>query len=222
MGLVNLIPLTQCYWHVAKADEWNAYRDTTVSNKQALEGLVALFKNDDSKVTEYSDKSSENYALLRIFQERILKKLVSGRWVGSGHAIPRRPDDEMYEIPEDIWSRQPYINWEDGKVSGQGLEFINVVVSEAATLLDVPDRGSQKPAGRPTVQPFILEAYEALKSEGKLDFLQPKSALFGPICEELASRYPNRAIEFNSLGDSTIRKAISKRFDADKERLRLR
>lgn len=213
------ISMSVAYGHVATREEWATYRETMVSSMQAFEGMLAAFKNDDSKVSELSGKNSINSNLRRKFEERIIANLATGDWTATGHVIPRRPEDDKYQIPQDVWSNFPAINWEGNKVTGQGLAFINVTITMCPSIKIDKKSESQKPIGRPSVRPNIIEAYEALKAAGKIDFSKPKSAVNGPICDELSQRYPNRTVEFNNLEESTIRKAISKLFDQDKKKL---
>lgn len=213
------ISMSVAYGNVATSEEWTTYRETMVSSMEAFEGTLAAFKSDDTKVSELSGKNTINSNLRRKFEERIIANLVSGKWSATGHVIPRRPEDDKYQIPQDVWSNFPAINWEESKVKGQGLAFINVTLAMNQSMKMEKRSEARKPTGRPTVRPNIIEAYESLKAAGKIDFSKPKSAINGPICTELSQRYPERTVEFNNLEESTIRKAISKLFDLDKKKL---
>jgi len=148
-----------------------------------------------------------------------LARLQSGEFIAYGYCLPRKPEDKRVEIPNDVWRVWPSISWDNSTVKGQGLEFIQVGACPRPPqqqTLPAHETRPIKKAGRPSVRPHILEAYEALKISGLINYEAPKSALYGPICDWLANQYPEREVEFKSLDDSTIRKTISKQFDLDR------
>jgi len=169
--------------------------------------LKAEAKNDE--------RLSKPLILLNEIRTDILEKLKKGEIEGYGFVEPRKIDDLRHKIPMDVWKNGPSINWRFNLVKGQGLEFLSVEIRRLSLSHDQEPKYSKKP-GRPSVQGFILEAYEHLKLDRKIDFFGPKSAVYGPVCDWLAIEYPERATEFKSMDVSTIRKAISQKFDLDR------
>ncbi len=221
---MKLICLSRSAELVATYAEWQEYQKHYVGIEDLVTCFKAVFSDDNEKTSGLSRKASTAGHLGRMFDERVRNNLRRGEWIAYGHSIPRKPNDEPVKIPIDVWLNYTKVSWERDTVKGQGLEFINVVITKSYP--GQPDSlGASEPkeephtrrkVGRPPVRPVILEAYESLKADGKIDFTKPKSALFGPISNLLARKYPDRASEFKGLDDSTIRKAITGKFNEDR------
>jgi len=219
---MKTIGLSNYYRAVASNDEWEAYKESSVSTDMLVKGFSSIFKEDKSMTIMISERVSKSRNLENTFQKRMLYGLKTRKLIAYGHAMPRRAEDNIVQIPNDVWLNDPAIKWEKNIVKGQGLEFINVGISYGPT----PAIQSNTPIKitptkkqvRPTVKPEILEAYSALRDAGKIDFSGPQTALLGPICDWLANQYPDRENEFKALDSSTIRKTITKPFNVDRSK----
>ena len=109
-------------------------------------------------------------------------------------------------------------------MSGQGLDFIEVRLLpaqwEAKILgaLGAPDTANRRGQGRPTVKPFIDEAYEALRAAGHIQAAPSMAAVSDLIRSWLVEVYPDRAGQFEKLADETIRLQVTDRFKADRQK----
>jgi len=221
---MKLIRLSRSAELVANYDEWQEFQKHHVGIEDLATSLEAIFSDNKEKSSELSRKASTAGKLRRMFDERVLSNLRRGEWTAYGHSIPRKPNDEPVKVPIDVWLNHPKVSWDRETVRGQGLEFINVSITKSypgqPDSLGIPEPTEEPPkqnkVGRPPMRPFILEAYATLKAEGEIDFTKPKSALYDPICNLLARKYPDRASEFKGLDDSTIRKAITEMFNEDR------
>ena len=229
------VALSDCFRVYSDKEKWAAFKEVDVPREELLGNLGTLigsafdgiFGDDGDKVkAEQNMKDLQNTGIdympfreaRNALEEDMLGKLKGGEIIAHGHTLPRNAQDERVQIPHDVWINFPSIKWEANKVKGQGLEFINVIVSPVANDDNdaITGQESTKKQGRPSIRPFIEEAYHALNQGGQVNFSAPKSALYGPICNWLAIRYPNKKEMFKGMDDSTIRKAISKQFDKDR------
>lgn len=217
---MKTLSLYQLLHHFASADEWGEFTNINVNFGTFVDVMTAVFAKDKEATSAISKKAGRSGELRRLFQDRALARLQSGKFVAYGYSMPRRAEDQKVEIPIDVWKVWPSVSWENSTVKGQGLEFIQVGAcprpEPQQKLPTTQTNNPSKKVGRPAVRPNVLEAYNALNDAGLIDFSAPKSALYGPICDWLANQYPERETEFKSLDDSTIRKTISKQFDLDR------
>lgn len=154
-------------------------------------------------------------------ERSVAQKLQDGELLGIGYELPRRTGDVPTLIPSDVWGGK--IDWKVSAASGNGLEFVSVRVilakqeeamrRETMALLPAPE---EKIVGRPPVKRFVLEAYEALKASGAVDFGKPKRFLYAQIRTWLGARYPDRQGQLEGLSDETVRIVVSGLFDEDK------
>ena len=134
--------------------------------------------------------------------------------------MPRSPDDYPVLIPRDVWPGK--VAWPDSSVSGNGLDFVAVRIvanRTAEDLLTSNDLGSlpgPKKAGRPSLKAGIIEAYQALKDAGHIDFDRPMGHTFPRVRAWLSERYPNNAGQYENMADETIRKHVSILFKQDR------
>ena len=216
---MKTLSLYQLLHHFASLGEWEEYKECNISFGTFAEGMTAILAKDKKATSAISKRAIRSRDLRQIFQDRALAPLQSGEFVAYGYSVPRKAEDPKVEIPVDVWKITPGISWDNCTVKGQGLEFIQVgACPRPEPQQSQPEHinSSSKSVGRPTVRPYILEAYEVLKNKGEIDFTAPKTALHGPICNWLANQYPDREVEFKNLNDSTIRKAISDQFNLDR------
>ncbi len=168
---MKLIRLSRSAELVATYAEWQEYQKHYVGIEDLVTCFEAIISDDKEKTSEFSCKASTAGNLGRMFDERVRNNLRRGEWTAYGHSIPRKPNDEPVKIPIDVWLNYTKVSWERDTVKGQGLEFINVVITK--NYPGQPDSlGAPEPkeephklnkVGRPPVRPFLLDAYEALK-----------------------------------------------------------
>ena len=237
------IALSEAVRVFSNQDKWRAYKSFELPMTETLEtaGTIfgALFNSvvgdDEEKakadkdlesVKGYGQRVKPGADALRELKKTIVAELCSGNLVAEGYFLPRHPQDDRILIPSDVWKGYPSIKWHLNTVKGQGMDFTHVVVSKASAIISQPitlrseelETPEPRKQGRPSVKGNILEAYEALRDAGQIDYSGPKTALFGPICDWLVRKNPERKAEFKGMDNSTIRKAIANQFDIDRSK----
>ncbi|RKQ72503.1 hypothetical protein [Oceanibaculum indicum] len=182
------------------------------SNLKSLMQLGLLF----APMVAYS---ANRKSIIVETQQRMIAKLWDGELVALGYTLPRQVEDAPVFLPHDAWSGT--IDWEKSEIRGAGLHFVSVRIARQETtetplLIEVAPLPPQATKGRPSTKQVIVEAYQALKSSGQIDFTRPMKDCFPQIREWLATRYPDRKGFFLELGKETIRKPISDLFNKDK------
>jgi hypothetical protein len=226
-----IAPLSEAVRRFSNSEKWREFKalempiEETLDKFETMAGALfnGFFGDEEEKAQSNKDMDSlKGYGqkvrpgadARKELQKGIVSKLIDGQLVGYGYFTPRHPNDGKVEIPSDIWTGYPKIKWHVDKVKGQGMEFTHVEVSKAQLTIDEP----RQKQGRPSFKPFIEESYKHLRDSGKIDFKAPMSALYGPICNWLAIRYPDDFGKYKNLEDTTIRKAISDQFKVDRSK----
>ena len=180
---------------------------------------VDLFFN---KMQPVMDGWSERDNALSAMQKNVGGYIQQGRILAFGFQVPRSVEDHPWPIPKELWGHS--VKWDSGRVSGQGLDFIEVRLMPAQWEpkilgeLGAPDTANRRGQGRPTVKPFIDEAYEALRAAGHIEPAPSMAAVGDLIRSWLAEAYPDRAGQFKNLAGETIRIQITDRFKADRRK----
>lgn len=180
------------------------------------EALLAVTEH----LKPYADKLAAELDASRRLQDYLLRLIGGGHVLALGYALPRRPEDYPAWIPLDVWPGK--IGWPESSVKGNGLEFVAVRVVTNRTaqgLLSSCDQGllpAVKKTGRPSLKARIIEAYDALKGAGQIDFKSPMGHAFPQLRAWLSERYPDNAGQFANMADETIRKHVSNLFKEDR------
>lgn len=179
--------------------------------------LDAVFKN----LKPFADISAARADANQQLQNYLLRLIGGGHVLTFGYALPRRPEDYPVLLPKDVWSGK--IGWSESLVKGNGLEFVAVRVVVSRTAQDLLEANEQrqlpapKKTGRPSLKADIIEAYQALRDAGRIDFKNPMRHLFPQIRVWLSEEYPDNAGQFRNMAGETIRKQVSDLFKRDRE-----
>jgi hypothetical protein len=152
-------------------------------------------------------------------RDRVLKFLAERQLIGIGFALPRRPADTPAEIPSDVWAGK--VDWENSAVSGNGLNFVSVRLVTSAMLSKTvrqiaPPVTPQGRVGRPSIKKFAIEAYDALKFAGAIDYSKPMTVCFDQVRRWLEKSYPDRAGFFVNAAEETLRQHVGPLFQQDR------
>lgn len=173
------------------------------------------------KMRPVMDGWSERNKAWAEMQRNVTKYIQLGHILAFGFQAPRSVEDHPWPIPKELWGH--IVKWDSGKVSGLGLDFIEVRLLpaqwEPKILGELVAPDAKRPGqGRPTVKPFIDEAYEKLCAAGHIQTAPSRAAVADLIRNWLVEVYPDRAGQFEKLADETIRKQITDRFKADQQK----
>lgn len=153
----------------------------------------------------------ETDALASKLKQRQLILLRSGDHVAYGFGAPRDFDAVPRRIPKDVFSGT--VNWEEDTVSANGLTVVGVRVCSIGSL---ENGTSGRPAGRPSRQPEIVQAYLELKATGQIDFQSTANAICEQVRAHIIAREPPNQAETAGLDPRTIERHIGP--DIERER----
>ncbi len=144
-------------------------------------------------------------------------RVIGGKLLAIGYALPRSPTCTPVRIPTDVWNVS--VDWDTETVSGNGMKFVAVRI---AALADVEQRYAALPSGplqvvapareRPSQKEDIFNAYQSLKQQGAIDPSKSMASHYEPIRSHLCKIHPDRAGQFKTTSDETIRQVISPEF----------
>jgi hypothetical protein len=151
-------------------------------------------------------------------RSEVLGLLRTGKISAVGYSLPRGQDQEPEWVPAERWA-SGVASWDDSELWAVGyapLVDIRVVRPSstfAEIIVEIPSPESLRKPGRPSSpRHLIIEAYEAFKAAGRIDF-SALSRNFG-IIKEAVLRLDKDA---KGLGDRTIRSTLSDRFSRGQE-----
>lgn len=164
---------------------------------------------------------SERNKVRAAMENNVAQYIQEGQLVAFGFQSPRSIQDHPWPIPKELWGH--IVKWDSGRVSGQGLDFIEVRLMpaqwEPKILGELVAPDTKRPGqGRPTVKPFIDGAYDALLAAGHIQAAPSMAAVADLIRSWLVEVYPDRAGQFEKLADETIRLQVTDRFKADRQK----
>ena len=133
-----------------------------------------------------------------------------------GFAIPRRPEDTPIPIPLDLWN--PYLQWAKDQARANGFQMDGIRITDPDWLDEANDQNTIKPAGRPSRKPQIIEAFETLDHEGKIDYSNPAKHCYPAIRNWVKLHYPEAENPDRGLGDKAIQLHVNPLFNAAKNR----
>ncbi len=160
--------------------------------------------------------STEFTALHTTLINRLKQQLISGALIGMGYAQPRQPDAPPQFLVRDTWSG--YIKPSKDEVSHAGLQYLGVRIiphHKAILTLHAPTDTPCvviKPLGRPSLRPYILEAFTALQAAGKIDFNISLKAHVSILSEWVDAHHPSAMKEKTEIDYTTVNRVIGKEF----------
>lgn len=152
-------------------------------------------------------------------RDSLFKNIYSGKLIAVGYSCPRKSTNLPEEIPHDMWSEEN-INWGKSSIKGNGLEFVSVRVAKKIREginsnnrklipnIEVVDKRS----GRPSKWGLIIEAYNFLEKNGKINCSRTLKSHTKIIQETVRVLHPE--IKDNKgMQEETVRRAILDRFE---------
>lgn len=172
------------------------------------EGFQQLLMN----VSSINNKKAKAREALQLFVGQHLRR---GNLIGYGFEPPRKMDSQPFEIPRSCWSGR--IVWFESKLSGQGLEFVEVRVitpkKREAVLHATSDIFIEtRPPGRPGVGAAIEVAFHALLANGEIDSSASQSSHYPKLRSWLAINTPDLSTPADKISDKTLYKYFSPLF----------
>ncbi len=152
-------------------------------------------------------------------RRRLIGRILDDELTLIGFVYPRGIDDSPRCVPKDLVARG--INWDSGRVQGQGLRIDEVRVyptdwirrrlrnrANEIAAIETPRRG------RPTKRDVIAAAFDACLNSNLIDFHASKVVAATVIQKWIKAHAPDDFGDGRGLGLDIIRRTISARFDA--------
>lgn len=149
-------------------------------------------------------------------QENILKYIAGGHLHAFGFEPPRRVASTPIAIPKEAWSGR--CNWDEGKLSYSGMEFIEVRLTTNRIRNEILERGHvdstpMRAPGRPSVKPDIEAAFHALNKAGEIDPMASQMSHYPKVRRWLELHRPDLDVPPGQINLETIRRIISPFFN---------
>lgn len=172
-----------------------------------------------SQLTSLAAAAFATFRRPKDLEDSILRKINDGALVAVGFLEPRKPIDRPALIPNDVWDGE--IDWKESTVKGNGLSYvavrINADVDEQSGHAGSKEPESPlRPQGRPSLKPYIDEAYVALKAEGQIDWSKSRARMYPAVKNWLCAQYPEMADKFSGTSDKTLAKYTRDRYHRDR------
>ncbi len=212
-------PLNQFRYKLATPDEDRTYNKNKISREESIDKLKLMFSGSFDSDPDYNERHSITSDIERKLKDRAQRSLANAEYIAYGYSLPRQPSDQLIEIPIDVWSDWPGVNWDKNSVKNNGLKFINVCVKMSDDITGIeqqrpPNRDpADKPKlpGRPNISNMLIAAYDDLLEKGEVDISAPKSALFAPVINRAVQLFPEQALNIQNVKDTTLYKALPSR-----------
>jgi hypothetical protein len=154
----------------------------------------------------------------------VLHHLITGSLIAYGFEPPRRMDSMPFHIPAAYWRGR--IQWEDSKLTAQGLEFeqirlITLKARDQVLGVDANFQSVTKKAGRPGYRDQIIRAFETLNAIGKIDTQSSLQAHYKKVRDWIELNVPEGERPTNPLSDNTLQRHLSPLFNELKKNSKL-
>lgn len=156
--------------------------------------------------------TGEFRALQKKLKSACIDYVQRGHLRAFGYSAPRRPDDTPVEVPSDLWAHPIY--WDKDKLSGNGLEIVAVRLIPTQWLLQAQGISPQSPSrrqGRPSRDSDILNAWNELVEEGKIDFSGTRANACRLVRERVLKLFPDQGDA--GLGDKALYRKLKPLWD---------
>lgn len=194
---------------------------TSNGNPSMMDGLQAVQKT----INKYQGTRSANDKLKR----DLLNKLLSEKLAGLGFESPIKTSSHPQLIPIHIWPQKiTDFDWNESSFLINGIEFFKIRIIKKTELkkqkniqikkkelkppnLEVTD----KKVGRPSKKQEIIDAYNFLKNECKIDYSKTFKSHTKLIQQTVRTLNPDQTND-KGLGNEAIRRTVKHLFDQEK------
>jgi hypothetical protein len=181
----------------------------STSNAETVAKAKMIFEEPQKILAERS-------LLKTKLQKNILGYVAGGHLHGFGYEMPRRLSDAPAAIPKAAWAG--HCDWNEGRLSYRGLEFVDVRLTTNRIRNEVLERGTVdttpiRPNGRPSVAPAVKAAFHALNTAGEIDPEAPQMSHYPKVRRWLELNHPDLPVPPAHMSDKTIHKYFSNLFN---------
>jgi hypothetical protein len=169
-------------------------------------------RSEEPKAAEERLKSVNEYQdLWKELERELYANLRLGALYGLGFIGLRTPESLPRFVPAEVWPGN--IDWKNSNVTSDGYEFSAVRIVHSILLDEY--QAQSKPRfplnpGRPTLAPFIEEAFKELKSEGALDQVPTTNKKACLIRERIWGKHPELSRSQAGLSKNVMYREINK------------
>lgn len=192
-------------------DDARSFVDSVVPNDKAsrIMGFIDILERNSYARQLFANISPMDFSrsFLKKFNEEAVQE---GSMIALGYLQPRDIHDFPKPIPIDVWNGS--VNWKESTAYGSGLYF------ESVRLVDAPDIQPtiKKPVGRPSREAVLLKAFQWGINNDRIELSHSKTVIYDKVREIIKSQFPTEYEEGKGLGDTPMKKYLSKRIDKER------
>lgn len=203
----------------------NQTNQISEKNSDAGNSVIAGIQTIQESFSKYQGISSAENEL----KWDIINKILSEKLIGLGYESPIKSSDLPQIIPIHVWPEKiTDFDWKESSFSNNGVEFLKIKLIKFNELkkeinsknekkeIKLPDiKVKDKVVGRPSIKDKIIEAYENLKTNGKIDFCKTLKSHTELIQQTVKTLTPD-IVDNKGMQHEAIRRTIGDQFKADK------
>lgn len=174
-------------------------------------------------IIQSARKAGEIYGprleLQRKMRANLLLLLQSEKLVGIGYETPRKLSSPVVKLPKEAWFGN--VDWKVNSLKYQSLMFADIKLATASHLLkpnptkpQLPPKKNKPSLGRPTLGPTLIECFETIVNQGKIDTAQSFRSHIPLMKVWLKANKPNMKKQPDTISEKTFSKYLSKKFNA--------
>jgi len=192
-------------------DDARSFVDDVVPNDKIshVMGFIDILERNSYARQFFANISPMDFSrsFLKKFNEEAVQE---GSMIALGYLQPRNINDFPKPIPIDVWNGR--INWKESTAHGSGLYF------ESVRLVDAPDiqPTARKPVGRPSREAILLKAFQWGIDNDRIELFHSKTVIYDKVREIIKSQFPTEYEEGKGLGDTPMKKYLSKRISQER------
>lgn len=195
----------------------NALEEASAKIDELKDSETDFLKAMNDVVATISDVNQPKEKLRSKMREFVVSWLLRGDLIAYAFEKPRRITSAPTSLPPHLW--QGRIDWFDSSLSSQGLNLIEIRVLSNKMIETVKassmhetikqEKPVQPTKGRPTIQPQITAAYQAVSTTGTLDNSMSLKTVAEHVRLRLALDCPELQVTEDRPSYETIRRVIS-------------
>ena len=231
----NAKPLADSMWEFCDSDIRNVIPQSVQDGYREMrstginESYIDAIANECNSSAELNIYSQQIDSQINDMLKNVYEKINSGDLIAFGFQYPIESEFPT-PIPLHMWPPEDE-DIEKSAIDSNGFKYVNIRIIQKAKAKEIKFGANEneeivqpeiivhdKKVGRPSLKKEILEAYERLKNESKIDYSKSLKSHTELIQKTVQVMHP-KIIEIVGMQYEAIRRTLSERFKADKNSL---
>ena len=150
-----------------------------------------------------------------------VRMLTESKLSGVGYRMPKRRGDKPEWIPSEYWTAAQ-VDWAKSELRFANFVFQDVRIVPSREIRDDARRSfkvsveesGRSEMGRPTREPQIIHAWNALVAEGKMPKVGPLNSIFDLVRDKVHEMFDNEKPDDEGLGEKVLYRVLAPLFKA--------